>query len=151
MDLRLTWHKPVQLRKARAGSTSIYDLDLTKAPAKPGVYIFMRRFGKKLSPLYVGKAGNLRVRMGQQLNALKLMKGIQNAAIGRRAVVFGEFVARPGQKEGKCLLMIEKALIRHFLSEGHDLLNVLGARITTRHVVTSDKVAGYFIPHKIRF
>jgi|ERR1700722_9144209 hypothetical protein len=151
MDLRLTWHKPVQLRKARAGSTFIYDLDLSNAPSKPGVYIFMRRFGKRLSPLYVGKAGNLKVRMGQQLNALRLMKGIQNAAIGSRAVVFGEFLARPGQKEGKCLLMIEKALIRHFLLEGHELLNVLGARIATRHMVTSSKVTGYFIPNRIRF
>ncbi len=151
MDLRLTWHKPVQLRKARAGSTLIYDLDLSKAPPKPGVYIFMRQFGNKLSPLYVGKAGNLKSRMGQQLNALRLMKGIQNASIGSRAVVFGEFLARPGQKEEKCLLMIERALIRHFLSEGHELLNVLGARIATRHVVTSRKVTGYFIPNRIRF
>ncbi len=151
MDLRVTWHNPVRLRKPRADSTLIYDLDLSKAPAKPGVYIYMRKFGKSLSPLYVGKARNLRIRVGQQLNALRLMKGIQNAAIGSRAVAFGEFVARPGQSADKCITLIEKTLIRHFLSEGHDLLNVAGARISTRHTLTSRNVVGRFLPHEIRF
>lgn len=151
MDLRVTWHKPVKLRKSRPGSTYIYELDQDSIPDKPGVYIFMRRFGKNLNPLYVGKAQNLKTRIGQQLVALKLMKGLENAEIGSRAVVFGEFVPRPGQSENRCLLLIEKALIRHFLSEGHDLLNKLGTRIATKHSLTSRKVAGRFVPTKIRF
>jgi len=116
MDLRVLWYKPVKLRKSRPGSIYIYELDLDCVPDKPGVYIFMRKFGRNLNPLYVGKAQNMRTRIGQQLVALKLMKGLENAEIGSRVVVFGEFVSRPGQNENKCLLLIEKALIRHFLS-----------------------------------
>jgi hypothetical protein len=151
MDLRVTWHKPVRLRKSPAHTTLIYGLDMDSAPAKPGVYIFMRKFGNNLNPLYVGKALNLKTRIGQQLVALKLMKGIENAANGSRAVVFGEFVPRPGQNADKCVLLIEKALIRHFLSEGHDLLNKAGTRIATKHSLTSQKVVSRFLPHRIRF
>lgn len=151
MDLRVTWHKPVKLRKSRPGSTYIYELDLDNVPDKPGVYIFMRKFGNNLNPLYVGKAQNLKTRIGQQLVALKLMKGLENAEIGSRALVFGEFLARPGQSEDRCLLLIEKALIRHFLSEGHDLLNKVGTRIATKHSLTSQKVVRHFLPHRIRF
>jgi hypothetical protein len=151
MDLRITWHKPVKLQKAPMRSSLIYDLDMDSAPNKPGVYIFMRKFGNNLNPLYVGKALNLRTRIGQQLVGLKLMKGIQNAANGSRAVVFGEFVPRPGQSADRCILLIEKALIRHFLSEGHDLLNKAGTRIPTKHSLTSKKVVSRFLPHRIRF
>jgi hypothetical protein len=151
MDLRVTWHKPVELRKSRPGSIWIYELDLNNAPDKPGIYIFMRKFGNQLHPLYLGKAQNLRTRLGQQLGALRLMKGIENAAIGSRVVVFGEFIPRPGQKADKCVLLIEKALIRHFLSEGDDLLNKAGTKIATKHELTSKKVVKHFLPHKIRF
>jgi hypothetical protein len=151
MDLRITWHYPVKLKKSRSDSLSIYELDLEKAPAQPGVYVFMRRFGRTLNPLYVGKAQNLRARVGQQLGTVKLMKGIQNAANGSRALVFGEFIPRPGQNANRCVLLIEKALIRHFLSEGHELLNKAGTRIPTKHSLTSQKVVSRFLPHRIRF
>jgi hypothetical protein len=63
----------------------IYEIDLDKLPRKPGVYIFIRKFGENSRALYIGKANRLRTRIKQQLVALRLMKGIQNAAIGPRA------------------------------------------------------------------
>src|SRR5689334_4458779 len=89
MDFKLTWRKPIPLRESGPETNLIYELDLDQIPPTPGVYVFMRSFGKKLTPLYVGKAGNLNGRIKQQLNALKLMKGIHNADIGARVIVIG--------------------------------------------------------------
>jgi hypothetical protein len=111
----------------------------------------MRKFGNSLRPLYVGKAQNLKTRIGQQLNSLNLMKGIQNSAIGNRFLVVGEFIPKPGQTTETCITLVEKALISHFLSEGNNLLNVAGTKIPTSHSVTSKKVTRNFIPHTILF
>jgi hypothetical protein len=150
MELKLVWHKPVALREAEARTNLLYELDLEKIPATPGVYIFMRTFGKNQNPLYVGKAKNLGSRIKGQLNTLKLMRGIQNAAHGSRVLVFGEFVPKQAQRVDKCLTLIERALIRHFLSEGHELLNKAGTRLA-KHSLLSEQVAGRFVPHKILF
>ncbi len=148
MDLKLIWHKPIKLKESKANL--IYELDLDRVPSKPGVYIFMRSFGRKRSALYIGKASKLKSRIKGQRNNLKLMKGIQRAAIGRRVLVVGEFMPKPGQNADKCLPLIEQALIRHFLSEGHDLLNIAGTHLAT-HSINSEKVTGHFIPNKIYF
>ncbi len=150
MDLNLIWHKPVNLRAADPRSSMIYEIDLDKLPRKPGVYIFIRKFGENSRALYIGKANRLRTRIKQQLVALRLMKGIQNAAIGPRAVVFAEFVPKPGQQVNVCLPLIEKALIRHFLSDGHDLLNKAGTRVA-KHSLHSKKVTGQMVPRRILF
>ena len=84
MHLNVKWHKPMKLRKCKDTSTSIYELDLQNVPTTSGVYVFVRKFGKDLKPLYIGKALNLRTRINQQLGSLKLMRGIQNSASGLR-------------------------------------------------------------------
>jgi len=122
MDLHVTWHKPVELRESSADDL-IYEIDLDRVPEKAGVYVFIRKFGRNQNPLYVGKAKNLKSRVRTHLNSVKMMKGIQKEAIGSRAVVFGVFVPKPGQQVEKCISLIERALIRHFLSDGHNLLN----------------------------
>jgi excinuclease UvrABC nuclease subunit len=67
MELNVVWHAPLALRRS---DERIYDVDLESIPAEPGVYVFMRVFGKKHNPLYVGKAENLRGRIKTQLDAL---------------------------------------------------------------------------------
>ena len=49
----------------------------------------------------------------------------------------GVFQGRPGQKLAKSLTLAERAFIRYFLSEGHELVNKLGTRIR-RHELVSD-------------
>jgi hypothetical protein len=53
-------------------------------------------------------------------------------------VLAGKFISKRGQQEAKCLPLLEKALIRYFLSEGHDLVNKQGTRLR-RHEITSKK------------
>jgi len=55
-------------------------------------------------------------------------------------------VARPGQKLGRCLPLIERALIRYFLSEGHDLVNVAGTRLRRHEITSSGKQLKRLIP-----
>jgi len=64
------------------------------------------------------------------------MLHLKKAKSGKRIVLAGRFISKPGQQEGKCLALLERALIRYFLSEGHDLVNKQGARLR-RHEVTS--------------
>jgi hypothetical protein len=66
------------------------------------------------------------------------MLHLQNAKNGKRAVLAGKFISKPGQQENKCLPLLEKALIRYFLSEGHDLVNKQGTRLR-RHEITSKR------------
>jgi hypothetical protein len=150
MELKVIWHKPVRLRDSRADANGIYEIDLHKIPEKPGIYIFMRVFGKKQNPLYIGKARRLRSRIKQQLQYVKLMRGIENAANGSRVVIFGEFVPKKGQQQAKCLSLIEKAMIRHFLSEGHNLLNKAGTSLA-HHSLASEHIHGRLVPAKILF
>src|ERR1039457_1505995 len=103
MDLKVIWHKPVRLRESGADSDLIYEIDLSKIPDKAGVYVFVRKFGSKRNPLYVGRAKNLRSRVKQHLNSVRMMKGIQNEASGSRALLFGVFTPKPGQKIPKCI------------------------------------------------
>ena len=63
----------------------------------------------------------------------------------QRIILAARFVSRPGQQETKCLALLERALIRYFLSEGHDLVNKQGARLR-RHEITS-KNPRRAVPH----
>jgi hypothetical protein len=66
------------------------------------------------------------------------MLHLQNAKNGKRVVLVGKFISKPGQQVGKCLPLLEKALIRYFLSEGHDLVNKQGTRLR-RHEIASKR------------
>lgn len=134
MKLRLEWGKPLYL-KAPKNSIS-YSLDFSKLPERPGIYIFGRKYGKQIEALYVGKAGRLRGRIKGQLNNLRLMEHLKQAKNGKKVVLAAGFVAGPAQQEEKCLAILERALIRYFLAEGHDLVNKQGTQIR-RHEITS--------------
>jgi hypothetical protein len=148
MDLNLEWGKPLPLVMS---ASDLYWADAEQIPHAPGVYVFFRRFGSSEEALYVGKATNLRSRIKQQLNAHRLMKGIETAAMGSRYIVIGELKRRPGQQVPKCLALVEHALIRYFLAHGDELLNIHGSRIR-KHSLTSERTtARKLIPKTIYF
>ncbi len=145
MDLKLEWQKPVPLRSVR-GKGLIYALDLEKLPKAPGIYVFARRWGKGFEALYVGKANNIRGRTKQQLNNLRLVSHLKQAKAGDRVIIAGRSITKPAQKTQKVLALLERAFIRHFVAEGHDLVNKKGVRIR-RHSIESDgPVSKKFIP-----
>jgi hypothetical protein len=135
MLLRLEWMRPLTLADATK-QNMIYSFDFKKLPNKAGVYVFGRKFGSQFEALYVGKAGNLQGRTKGQLNNLKLMQHVKHAKNGKRLLLVGRFIPKPGQQENKCLGILERALIRYFLAEGHDLVNIQGTQLK-RHEIHS--------------
>lgn len=135
MKLQVEWLRPAKLRDA-SKDNMIYSVELSNLPEEPGVYVFGRRWGNEFEALYVGKANRIRGRVKGQLNNLRVMQHLRNAKTGRRVLHVGRLITRPGQRLDKTLALFERALIRYFLSEGHDLVNKHGTRIR-RHEVTS--------------
>jgi hypothetical protein len=146
MKLHLEWARPIQLKDG-AKQNLIYTIDTMKLPQASGIYILGRRWGSDLEALYVGKANNIRGRVKGQFNNLRLMQHLRNAKTGKRILLAGRIVTRPGQRLEKSLLLIERALIRYFLSEGHDLVNKQGTRLRRHSVVSSGKHPKRFIPN----
>lgn len=124
----------------------IYSADLNKLPTVSGVYVLGRRWGNQFEALYVGKANGIRGRVKSQLNNLRLMQHLRNAKAGKRIVLAGRIVTKPGQQMGRCLPLIERALIRYFLSEGDDLVNKQGTRLRRHELSSSGKHPKRFIP-----
>ncbi len=145
MKLHLEWTRPIPLRDATRENL-IYAVDLEKLPKVPGVYVFGRRFGSAFEALYVGKALNIRGRVKGQFNNLRLMQHLKNAKSGKRIVLTGRFIPKPGQNKSKCVALIERALIRYFLSEGHDLVNKQGTRLRRHEVASAGKHPKRFFP-----
>ena len=136
MKLVVEWEKPILLRSG-AKDGLIYMMDLDKVPDVPGIYVFARRWGKSYEALYVGKGERVRRRIRGQLNNLRLMRHVEAAKTGRRVLLVGQALPKPGQRLPKVLSILERAFIRHFLLEGHDLVNKQGVRIR-RHEIASE-------------
>ncbi len=145
MKLHIDWNRPIRLGDGRKQNL-IYTLDLPRLPKVSGIYILGRRWGTGFEALYVGKANNIRGRVKNQLNNLRLMQHLQNAKTGRRILLSGRIVTKPGQRLEKSLVLIERALIRYFLSEGHDLVNKQGTRLRRHEVLSSGRHPKRFIP-----
>ena len=148
MQLHVEWGRPILLKDG-SRQNLIYTTDLAKLPQAPGVYVLGRRWGTEFEALYVGKAGEIRSRVKGQLNNLRLMQHLKNAKGGKRLVLPGRFVSKPGQQLTKSLLMIERALIRYFLAEGHDLVNKQGTRLRQHEIVSNGKQPKRFIPRRM--
>jgi hypothetical protein len=145
MKLNLEWGRPIQLRDG-SRQNLIYTVDQSKLPKAAGVYVFGRRYGRNFEALYVGKANKLHGRIKGQLKNLPLMLHLKNATSGKRVVCSGRFVAKPGQQPAKCLSLIERSLIRYFLSEGHDLVNKQGTRLRRHEIISRGNQPKRFIP-----
>jgi hypothetical protein len=127
MRISVTWHAPVSLPPPMTRLHECFDPD--ELPRAPAIYLFARQFGASMKVLYVGQATSLRGRIKQQLNNLKLMQGIDDAAIGRRILIYGTLTSRPGQRVRAVLDIVERALIDHFTENDHPLINKLGTKL----------------------
>jgi hypothetical protein len=145
MKLQIEWSRPVQLRDA-SSQNMIYALDSGKVLSAAGIYVFGRRFGRQFEALYVGKAEWIRGRVKGQLNNLRLMQHLRNAKAGKRILLAGKLITKPGQRLTKCLALAERALIRYFLSEGHDLVNKQGTRLSRHELASTGRYPKRYFP-----
>jgi hypothetical protein len=137
LKIDLKWDKPIRLKDG-SNLNQIYAIRrLDRISKKAGVYIFARSFGQSIAPLYVGQASRLRNRIdGQLKNNVRLMMRVKKAQAGHRILLVAHLKLHPGQQEGKVLDIVESALIKHALAEGHELLNKQGVK-TRVHVIKS--------------
>lgn len=148
MQLHVEWGRRVPLRDG-SKQNLIYYVEPSRIPEASGVYIFGRSWGNGFEALYVGKAGRLRGRVKSQFNNLRLMQHLRNAKGGRRVLLCGRVVTKPGQRIEKALNLTERALIRYFLSEGDDLVNKLGTRLRRHEVLSTGKHPKRYLPSPI--
>jgi hypothetical protein len=144
MKLQLNWHRSVKLGKFPYGTGAAV------IPATAGIYVFLRVHGESAEALYVGKATNLKSRIKQQLNNLKLMTAIQKATNGERRLVFAEFTPKPGQKVDKAIPICEKTLIRYYLAQGHGLVNIQGTTLRFHELDSDRSDLKNFLPLKTK-
>jgi hypothetical protein len=135
MEIRVVWQQPLRLVDGSKQSLIYAVSDPSAVPDRPGIYVFGRRHGETVSPLYIGKAEKLARRVEQQLNNVRLMKGIENAPTGERILLIGELSLRPGQRIPRVLEVVETALIEYALTNEHEILNKQGTR-TPFHTLT---------------
>lgn len=147
MKLHVEWARPIRLRAGRDGIS--YEVDLSKITERPGVYIFARRHGSTFEGLYVGKSMNVRSRVKSHLNSVRLMRHLRGAKTGPRVLLVGQYVTKPGQRIEKCLALSERALIRHFLSQGHDLVNKQGTHIRRHELESTGGHPRRFLPSPV--
>ena len=148
MHLQIEWGRPIQLKDA-SKQNMIYNIDLGKIASGAGVYIFGRRWGTQFEALYVGKANNIRGRLKSHLNNLRLMQHLHSARTGKRVVLAGRLITRRGQRLDKCLRLAERALIRHLVSEGHDLVNKQVVRLRRHELESSGQHPKRFFPRTV--
>lgn len=148
MKFQIEWQRVVPLRQSRSPGL-MYQLPLEKIPREAGIYIFGRRYGSNFEALYVGQAGNLKGRIRGQLNNLRLMDHLKRAKSGKRILLVGELKGQRGRNRRKALNLVEKAFIRHFLSEGDDLVNRLGVRIRRHEVASIGKHPKRYFPRSV--
>ena len=128
LHIEAKWSKPVSLTLSNEVREIYTCADFESVPTNPGVYIFARRHGRAVTPLYVGQSGNLRKRLCQHLKSVPLMKSIHAAPTGSRIFIFCEPILRNGQQLPRVLDTLEDALIDHALAEGYALFNVQGTK-----------------------
>jgi len=80
------------------------------------------------------------------LNNLKLIQHIRKARNGQRLVLAARLVTKPGQRLSKSMSLVERGLIRYFLSEGHELVNQQGTRLRRHQLASSVKHPKRFFP-----
>lgn len=147
MDLHIAWLPPHPLRDGyRERLTYTLD-DLDDLPDSPGVYIFGRRHGDTFAPVYIGKALDLYRRIRQQLNNNRLMNALWDAPTGERQLLVGELVAKPGQRAERAIKIVERGLIKLALAQGHEIVNVQGARLHSHDIaMTGNRATRSWLP-----
>ncbi len=150
LNIEARWSHPIIIRLAKVGA--IYECeDLHEIPSEAGIYIFGRCHGESRAPLYIGKALNLRKRIEQQLNSVRLMTGIKEAASGNRFLIYCVPKIKPGQRATQVVKLLEDALISHALAFDHELLQKQGTKRPNHTIKFSGNRASEAIaPRKMR-
>ena len=128
MDIEIVWSSTIELVDDAYTNMIFLLPQKCQIPSQPGIYILGRKYGNSISVIYIGKADNLKGRIDQQLNNVKLMMALKNSGKGRKILMFGKVKTKPGQKRGKILSLLESNYIEYAKLSGNELVNILGVK-----------------------
>ena len=125
MDIKLVWYEPIELGSSSRLKETIKNFDLNQIPTITGVYLFYRETKSPEYPqevLYIGKTTNMRIRIKQHFNNLKLIDGLIETPTGKKCLIFAELKTLANDT-GQALSQAERGLIQLFSNNEHPLLN----------------------------
>src|SRR5580704_7634831 len=125
MTVEISWRPPVVLGPKATFKRRLSQFDVRNCPEEPGLYIFARKFGKKLiEPIYIGKATNIRRRLKFQFNNYRLIEALNSGKAGDRILLIGTIRSKADGVIRKKLTLAERTHIEHALTAGYPLINV---------------------------
>lgn len=143
MELRFDWQSPIKLTQNK----KIIDKDeyINEIENKPGIYYFARDFGDKSEPFYIGETKNLRTRLKQHLETVRIadilrgmkVKDAPKISNGSRSFHFAYFKPKPGQNTEKSLKIAQRFMISEALASNLPLLNSQLTVIKTHKLIFS--------------
>jgi hypothetical protein len=142
VQIGIEWLPEFPLERTRLKHTVCYNLapeDYDQLPEGPGIYVFAREGRSRNEALYVGKAEILKRRIRRQLNNLTLMNHVAESGRGRKFIVCGQFTRTNELHLAKRLDIAERAFIRHFLEEDHDLVNEMARKLVSHTIELSGR------------
>ncbi len=134
MDIDIKWHNSITMEDGTKDKLVYIIPNMEMFIKKTGVYMFCRRYGEKVIPIYIGKSKDVGSRLKNHLNSLRMMNAIRDALSGERLFIFGEIICKSGQQAEKCINLVEKAMIEHALTSGYELINEKGTK-TPSHTI----------------
>ena len=148
MNVGISWHRPIKLGTKATFAKKVSEFSLEDVPTSAGIYVFARKFGKNLAPIYIGKALNLRSRMKTQFNNHKLVAALTNEKSGDRVLLFGIIESGSEDLLKKKIKLAERTHIEHALTAGYRLINVQLTKGPINSVETSGvKPQNHPFPH----
>jgi excinuclease UvrABC nuclease subunit len=119
--------------------------------AGSGVYVFARVFNGIATPIYIGEATNIRSRIHQHTERnVRLMNGIKTSGKGKKVDLYCTVRTNSTQRRDAMLAILQRGLIEHALSAGHDLLNVQLTKLSAHTVqFTGNRLSEQLAPRKM--
>lgn len=149
MKIEAKWSKPINL-ELDSTETLIYTLAVNSLPDLPGVYVLGRMYDGLVMPIYIGETLSIQKRIQSHLKSVPLMKALERAKTGTRVLVYCVVKAGNAEKAKKHVEVIEKALILHAQSEGHELFNKKGAKLPTDEILfTGNRASESIAPRRM--
>jgi hypothetical protein len=133
MNIDAVWHRPINLSDGTKENL-IFTIR-EELPESPGCYFFFNTHGNSDSILYIGRATRLNSRVWQQFTTnTRLMISIKKSKNGTKRLAYCTVKLKPGQKVAVVLELLERALIKHAFTAGHELLNIQGKNIAYHRI-----------------
>lgn len=89
LNFSAAWEQPVPLVDGSSQNLIYAVRDTDTVLAAPGAYVFLREYGGKAYPIYVGETGDVQARLIQHLeHNSKLMNAIKKSGRGKKSFLY---------------------------------------------------------------